>query len=114
MTGNTRDAGWQVGVRRTLELELSEAWALLTSPPWLQRWSGLADLDPDDPAMRSLTPECVVRVRTAESLVQLRVLPATTGTTVAFHGEHLADEQTRTQRKQHWTRLLDDLGAATG
>ena len=113
VTGRTRDAGWQVGARRTFRLGLSEAWDLLTTQPWLHRWSGLAALDPDDPAVRTLTAERVARVRTLDSLVQLRVLPAKTGTTVAFHEDQLADEQARARRKQHWTRLLDDLGAAS-
>ena len=112
MTGKTRDAGWQVGARRTFPLELAHAWDLLTSQPWLQRWSGLTALELDDPAVRSLTTERVARVRTPHSLVQLRVLPAASGTTVAFHEEHLPDEQARSQRKDHWTLLLDDLGAA--
>ena len=109
MTGQTKDAGWQVGARRTLPLELAEAWELLTSQPWLDRWSGLTALDRDDPAVRSLTAERVVRVRTPQSLVQLRVQTAVSGTTIAFHEEHLPDEQTRDLRKAHWTQVLDDL-----
>jgi len=45
VTGKTKDVGWQVGARRTLPLELAEAWDLLTTQPWLHRWSGLAALD---------------------------------------------------------------------
>ncbi len=109
MTGQTKDAGWQVGARRTIALELAEAWDLLTSQPWLHRWSGLAALDRDDPAVRSLTAQRVVRVRAAHSLVQLRVQTAASGTTVAFHEEHLPDEQARTLRKAHWAQVLHDL-----
>ena len=109
MTGQTRDAGWQVGARRTLPLELAETWDLLTCQPWLDRWSGLAALDRDDPAVRSLTAQRVVRVRTSQSLVQLRVQTAASGTTVAFHEEHLPDEQARSLRKAHWAQALDDL-----
>lgn len=112
MTGKTKDAGWQVGVRRTLPLEIAEAWDLLTSQPWLYRWSGLTVLDPDDPGVRSLTAQRVIRVRTQHSLVQLRMQSAATGTTVAFHEEHLPDNQTRTLRKHHWEQLLDDLESA--
>ena len=112
MTGKTRDAGWQVGARRTFPLELAEAWDLLISQPWLHRWSGLTALEPDDPAVRSLTAERVVRVRTPHSLVQLSVLPARSGTTIAFHEDHLPDERARSLRKDHWAQLLDDLGAA--
>lgn len=112
MTGLTQDVGWQVGVRRTLPLGLDEAWALLTGPPWLDRWSGLSALDADNPAVRSLIPLRVVRVRSAHSLVQVRVQPAASGTTVAFHEEHLPDEKTRSQRQRHWSQLLDDLQQA--
>lgn len=112
MTGKTKDAGWQVGARRTLPLQLGEAWDLLTHQPWLQRWSGLDALDPDDPAVRSLTVHRVMRIRTPHSLVQLRVQTAATGTTIAFHEEHLPDEHIRTVRKNHWTQMLDDLESA--
>jgi hypothetical protein len=37
---------------------------------------------------------------------------AATGTTIAFHEEHLPDEQTRTVRKDHWAQVLDDLESA--
>lgn len=112
MTGKTRDAGWQVGVRRTLPLELDEAWRLLTSPPWLHHWSGLEALDPDNPAVRSLTAPRVIRVRTPDALVQLRMQPAASGTTIAFHEEHLPDAKSRTVRKGHWAQFLDDFASA--
>lgn len=108
MTGQTKGAGWQIGVRRTLPLELDEAWGLLTTQPWLERWSGLATLE-GDPAVRSKTEKTVVRVRTQTSLVQLRVLPAATGTTVSVHEERLPDGRTRELRKDHWTRFFDGL-----
>lgn len=111
MTGKTKDVGWQVGARRTLPLELAEAWDLLTSQPWLGRWSGLDALDAEDPAVRSLTTHSVIRIRTPHSLVQLRVQSDATGTTIAFHEEQLPDEQTRTRRKHWWAQVLDDLKA---
>lgn len=112
MTGRTADAGWQVGARRTFPLERAEAWDLLTGQPWLRRWSGLDALDPVNPAVRSLSVQSVVRVRTPRSLVQLRVLAVATGTTISFHEEQLPDEHTRTVRKDHWICLLDDLASA--
>lgn len=92
-------------------MNLAEAWGLLTCQPWLRRWSGLAALDPTDPAVRSLTSMRVIRVRTPGSLVQLRLQPAVAGTMIAFHEEHLPDEQTQTRRKDHWAQLLDDLSS---
>lgn len=112
MTGQTQDASWQVGARRTLPLEVTEAWELLTSPPWVDRWCGLPALDRENPAIRTLTAPRVVRVRTRHSLVQLRLKAAVSGTTVAFHEEHLPDEQARILRKAYWGQVLDDLEAA--
>ena len=109
--GRTRDSGWQVGVRRTLPVAPAEVWDLLTSQPWLQRWSGSAAQELADLEVRSLTVERLVRVRTPESLVQLRLLPAATGTTVAFHEEHLPDAHARSLRKAYWSELLDEVAA---
>ncbi len=47
MTGLTREAGWEVGVRRTFGVGLDELWDLLTTQPWLARWSGLGELAAD-------------------------------------------------------------------
>lgn len=113
MTGLTQDAGWQVGARRTLPLPLEQAWDLVTGQPFLRRWCGLDALAADHPAVRSLTPLEVVRVRSKSSLVQMRLLPAVAGTTVAFHEDHLPDEGTRTRRKAHWGLVLDELEAAS-
>ncbi len=38
--GLTRDAGWQIGVSRTLPIDLETAWKLLTSRMGLGLWLG--------------------------------------------------------------------------
>jgi len=86
--------------------------ACFTGQPWLYRWSGLDSIDPDDPAVRSLTAQRVIRVRTPRSLVQLPVQAAATDTMVAFHEQHLPDEQARARRKDYWAQVLDDLESA--
>ncbi len=50
-------------------------------------------------------------MRGPESLVQLRLVEAVTGVTVAFHEEQLMNEDARTTRKEHWESLLRELGA---
>ena len=39
-TGLTKDAGWQVGVSRTLPIEVAAAWDYLLSPAGLAHWLG--------------------------------------------------------------------------
>ncbi len=38
--GQTRDTGFQVGVRRTLPLSPEDAWRLVTSPAAVREWLG--------------------------------------------------------------------------
>ncbi len=57
MTGKTKDTSWQVGARRTLPVQLADAWNLLTCQPWLRRWSGLDTIEPDDPAVAASPPK---------------------------------------------------------
>jgi len=39
-TGLTKDAGWQIGVSRTLQIDLALAWDFLVSPTGLALWLG--------------------------------------------------------------------------
>lgn len=39
-TGLTKDAGWQIGVTRTLPTDLDIAWDYLLSPAGLSLWLG--------------------------------------------------------------------------
>ena len=39
-TGLTKDAGWQVGVSRTLPIDVGAAWDYLLSPAGLAHWLG--------------------------------------------------------------------------
>lgn len=89
-TGQTADGWWEIGVRRTAALDNDSAWRLLRT---------LAE--DDDVSVRSETPGTVLRATyqpagwADPSTLQLRVLSAATGSTLAVHHEHLPDEQTR-------------------
>lgn len=105
-TGQTADGWWEVGVRCTLPLGLASAWTTLR-----------ALLDDDD-AVRSIRSETPGRVLRASyqpagwpdpSTLQLRVLPAATGTTLAVHHEHLPDSEAREAMRQHWAAALERL-----
>jgi uncharacterized protein YndB with AHSA1/START domain len=45
------------------------------------------------------------------SLIQVRVMPAKTGTTISFHQEHLPGSAEREQRRTHFEAVLDKLDA---
>jgi hypothetical protein len=106
-TGQTADGSWEVGVRRTLPLDLDEAWN--------RALAVIAD-DPAAGEATSITQTEVARFPyTREgwprhSTLQLRVIPAAAGTTVAFHHDRLPGAATREQMHDHWLGVLDDLG----
>ncbi len=105
-TGQTADGWWEVGVRRTLPLDQASAWTLLRA---------LLDDDAAVRGVRSETPGVVVRATYQPtgwddpSTLQLRVLSAATGSTLAIHHEHLPDAETREAMRQHWTSTLQRL-----
>ena len=130
--GLTRDTGWQVGLRRTIAAPVEEVWSKVFSTPGLTRWLGAGDF-------RDLTPgshfklkdgtECEVRVLkhhshiriswkpvgwSRPSLIQIRCLEAKSGTTVAFHQEHLPDADQRALRHAVFNNTVNWLVTAEG
>ena len=127
IVGQTRDTGFQIGVRRTLAVSLDDAWRRLTSPEGVRAWLGEGDLSWDKRAPYRLADGSGGEVRVFEaghhlrltwqppdwpraSTIQLRVIPAAGGkTTVAFHQEHLPGPDEREARRQHFAAALDAL-----
>jgi uncharacterized protein YndB with AHSA1/START domain len=124
-TGLTRDVGWELGVRRTAAVPTDVAWDHLAGAGAAD-WLGLDALpdrvgaeyrtaDGTTGRIRSLTPGRRVRLtwrpqgRSTDSTVQLTVLPAVRGATIALHQEHLADAQERAELLRHWTAVLERL-----
>lgn len=129
-TGLTKDAGWQVGVSRTLPVDFDTAWEYLLSPAGLSLWlgDGLAGplekgrtyetIEGTTGEIRSLRPGDRVRLtwrppgRQQEAIVQLVLRPAVTGCSVRFHSERLDSENEREAMRSHWRTILDQLAAA--
>ncbi|MCU1375971.1 MAG: hypothetical protein JWO68_3257 [Actinomycetia bacterium] len=99
--GRTRDAGWEIGVSRTVPLTPEEAWARVEDT---SAWLGEAADD-----VRSVRPLDRIRVGWHGTIVQVTVRPATTGTTVRFHQDHMADAEERERQRAHWSATLDRL-----
>lgn len=128
-TGLTKDAGWQMGVRRTIPLPPDAAWEFLLGeglPLWLGRTT--LGREPREPyvtdqgvrgELRSRTEGRRVRLTwrpsdwSHDTTLQLTVLPAATGATIALHQERLADAAEREQMLAHWTSVLEDIRDAT-
>jgi uncharacterized protein YndB with AHSA1/START domain len=125
--GKTQDAGWEVGVSRTVNMPLEAVWELLVSPEVQALWLGAGEL-PTEPGasyeteegtvgeVRSFHPQNRIRLTwqppdwSHESTVQVAV--SATGpesTVLRFHQERLADADERERQRAHWAGILDEI-----
>jgi uncharacterized protein YndB with AHSA1/START domain len=124
-TGLTRDAGWEIGVSRTLPHSPTAVWEFISGPEGLALWLGPgADLAPERGApyetaagvageVRGYRPGDRIRVTHGDTTVQVAVTPAPEGRAVLrFHQERMASAQERERRRAHWQRVMDEVAAA--
>jgi uncharacterized protein YndB with AHSA1/START domain len=128
--GLTRDAGWEIGVSRTVPHALDEVWRLLTSDEGLALWLGEgARLDPvrgsryatadgTEGEVRGYRERDRIRLTwrppnwTHDSTLQVAVTPARRGTTLRFHQERLADAGERERQRERWRSVIGRLERA--
>ena len=129
-TGLTRDAGWEIGVSRTVPIPLAEVWDFLTSAEGAAVWLGVGVQRLDEPGdayqtaagtsgqIRSFRPLDRLRLTwqppdwAHDSTVQVTVSSAGAGRTIVrFHQDRLADADEREQQRAHWRGVLDALVA---
>lgn len=127
--GKTRDAGWQIGVSRSIAVDLDTLWSYLTSSEGLASWLGHGVVTPlskgqryetDDGTtgeVRSLRDRDRVRLtwqpvgRPDHATVQVAVAPSKAGCSVRFHTERLYDADERERMREHWRRIIDRMEA---
>jgi uncharacterized protein YndB with AHSA1/START domain len=129
--GRTRDAGWEIGVSKTIDRPVEAVWAFVTSPAGVAIWLGegvtvlsergagyetTAGVRGETRSFRELD-----RVRltwqppgwTHDTTLQLAVTSAGEGrATLRVHQERLADAAEREQQRRHWQAVLTALVAA--
>jgi uncharacterized protein YndB with AHSA1/START domain len=132
--GLTKDTGYQVGARRTIDVPHSTAWDFIFSLEGLNIWLGSVSsielrekesyqLDEGvSGEVRVLKPGSHIRLTwqpsgyPRPSMMQVRVIPKGAKTTIAFHQEHLPSSAARKTRQRHFKHCLDlieeQLGSA--
>lgn len=128
--GHTLDAGWEIGVSRTVPHPPEAVWALLTSAQGLAIWLGDGVATVPEPGAAYETTDGTVgegrslhdrdRVRltwrprtwTHDTTLQLTVSPARTGTLLRIHQERLADADERGRQRERWRDVVTRLAAA--
>lgn len=126
--GRTRDAGWQIGVSKTIDRPVEEVWAFITSPAGVAIWLGDGvTVSPERGAGYQTTAGVrgetrsyheLDRIRltwqppdwTHDTTLQLVVTSAGTGRArLTVHQERLADAAEREQQRRHWQAVITAL-----
>ncbi|PRH81026.1 activator of HSP90 ATPase 1 family protein [Streptomyces solincola] len=123
-TGLTRDAGWQIGVSRTLPLPVGTVWDFLAGERGAALWLGTADPLPTERGAPYRTADGIagevrgyrvgdrIRVTHGDTTIQVALAPAGADrTAVTFHEERLPDAAARERRRAHWQRVMDEVAA---
>lgn len=127
-TGLTKDAGWEVGVRKTVGARLPEVWQFLLGDG-LALWLGETTLPTEKGAayetadgvsgtVKSYADGAKIRLTwhpsdwPHDSTLQVTVKEAPGGTTIGFHHERLADRDERRMMLGHWKNVVEDLANA--
>ena len=132
--GHTRDAGWEIGVSKTIDRPVGEVWDFITSPDGIALWLGegvtlpaergagyetAAGVQGETRSIRELD-----RIRLTwqppdwshDTTLQLAVRSTGPGrTTLVVHQERLADASEREQQRRHWQDVITSItDALTG
>jgi uncharacterized protein YndB with AHSA1/START domain len=126
-TGLTKEAGWEIGVSRTLAVPLEQAWSYLAEDGTATWLGGRIEL-PTEPGTEIATPAGRGELRSHRPLDRIRLTWQPTGwdhettvqvvvtgtadrTKVNFHQERLADAEERERQRAHWRTVLDRVAA---
>lgn len=126
--GQTQDANYQIGVRKTVEGSVEEIWELLMSNRGSTHWLGEHSIktfekgtefetkDGKSGEIRVFKPYEHIRLTwklkdwDRPSTLQIRAIPASSGkTTISFHQEKLSDGKMRERMREHWKGVLDKI-----
>jgi len=133
--GRTKDAGWEIGLSRTVSCSVEHIWQVLLGDGlalWLGELDGLDGLELERGApyrtaegatgeLRGFRPLERIRLTMQapdddhETTVQITTVAAPSSTTerprtsVRFHQERLRDGDERSRQRAHWTAVMDEL-----
>lgn len=125
--GRTRDAGWEIGVSRTVAAPVDEVWRVLVDPAGIAVWLGTGVLFTGELGetyetsagttgeLRSFRPADRIRLTWRpidwdhDSTVQIALGDRGDRTVLRFHQERLADSRERELQRAHWKSVADEL-----
>jgi uncharacterized protein YndB with AHSA1/START domain len=124
VVGQTKDAGFQIGVRKTFAVPAETVWNFLFSEAGLSTWLGKMSLEnfqlgkpykteeEIEGKLSVFKPNSHIRLTwkpkdwTNTSALQIRVIPFREKTTISFHQDKLIDGQQRDEMKKYWDKVI--------
>lgn len=108
--GQTKDTGWQFGVRKSVPTNLNEVWDFLFSEKGIKIWLKGADKEFSTFKHHShLRTKRKLKECSNEATLQMRVISGKDKTTIAFHIEKLLDEKQREETKIYWDKVIKTI-----
>ena len=124
VVGQTRDAGFQIGVRKTVAVPAETVWNFLFSEAGLSIWLGKMSLEnfelgklfkteeEIEGKLSVFKPNSHIRLTwtakhwTNTSALQIRVIPSKEKATISFHQDKIIDGQQRDEMKKYWDKII--------
>jgi uncharacterized protein YndB with AHSA1/START domain len=127
LIGQTKDSGFQIGIRKTYEISVEKVWDFLFSERGLNIWLGemksegfelekpYKTEDDIEGEIKILKPYSHIRLTwkpnewTNISALQIRVIDLKGKTTISIHQDKLLDSEQRDEMKTHWITILEKI-----
>lgn len=126
VVGKTKDAGFQIGVRRTFDIDHKDAWEIMFSRKGIDTWLGNIkqglELDKEYKTDDGIEGKVTVfkeysHIRSSwkkpdwdkASILQVRIMDAKGKSTISFHQDRLKDAPQRAEMKAYWDAVIKKL-----
>jgi uncharacterized protein YndB with AHSA1/START domain len=128
IVGRTKDAGFQIGVRKTFPVSAEQAWEFLFSAEGLSIWLGevseeglglkksYTTKEGVEGKINVFKPYSHIRLTWKRkswdntSAVQVRIIDAKGKATISFHQDKLWDINQRAEMKLYWDKIVERIG----
>ena len=125
--GQTKEAGFQFGIRRTINIDHQVAWDFMFSLQGLKIWLGKVSMDTIELQKEFILKNGISGKVTVfkylshlrmiwkkkewenKSRVQLRIYRLKEKSVIAFHHELLSDENQREEMKRYWNQVIGKI-----
>ncbi|MBI5035228.1 MAG: SRPBCC domain-containing protein [Chloroflexi bacterium] len=130
--GKTKQAGFQIGARKTFPISIQQAWDFITSDKGIRLWLGnVKNFRFDTGHTYKTSDGATGEVRVVNfrenirltwqppewqhtSTIQVRVIPSGRKSIISFHQENLANASERAQMRLRWQRVLEEIETTLG